>query len=502
MKKKNWKQVMVLLPIVSMVLSGCSGTASGYRYSAKNVDADVVAANESYQKKEYEAALTAYLDIMGRNPKDINARLGAVECQIELGQYETAWSGLEMISAIDPRNERMYTDYFSLSEKWNDILIAEEAVEMASRYAVESILEQMPERPQFNLKSGNYNAKQELTIQATDGEDIVFSMSNDDIGLHADDLYYSNPVTICHGDTKIEAYAVKDGIPSEKKIIELTLDYEEAPVTFEDPAIEYLARKELDKEQGTITDFDCEKVTELDASDLEDEQKIHSLKDLRFFPCLNDLDLYDQNEIQDYTGLKYCQVLELINLNYCDLTDISFLTANSSLYNLQVGGNQIKNADVLSKLKNLRSVYIEDNQIDDLSALFQNAQYETVSFDTRSLKDFSVLKIMPQLRDLRIEGLMGIDYRVIAELTELTDLDISYDYRREDNMEISDLSFLQNLTKLDWLSLDKLSDSSQLKYVEALENLTYLNLYNCDVTKDKEAMRELEKALPNCQIRY
>ena len=54
---------------------------------------------------------------MEKNAKDIDARIGVVKCQIELGNYEIADMNLSMAQQIDPSSIEICEMYLKMSQE-------------------------------------------------------------------------------------------------------------------------------------------------------------------------------------------------------------------------------------------------------------------------------------------------------------------------------------------------------------------------------------------------
>lgn len=118
---------------------------------------------------------------------------------------------------------------------------------------------------------------------------------------------------------------------------------------------------------------------------------------------------------------------------------------------------------------------------------------------------------MENLNGLYIYGKDGFDLAQLSTLENLTGLGIYPDYNSDNwwnnNMDITDISFLGNLTKLVDLRIDGLQNlwSVDTNYIKNLSNLQSLSLYNrdeADTEKDVTVINDIQEALPNCSINY
>lgn len=120
-------------------------------------------------------------------------------------------------------------------------------------------------------------------------------------------------------------------------------------VFFPDQALESAVRASINKPFGLINVLDLEKVTEIQAENLN---------------------------IVSLEGLQYCPSLLTLNLTNNEIQSITPLTGLRNLTWLELGGNKITNIEPLAGLFFLEYVDLwgSDNDIRDWSALVANAQ--------------------------------------------------------------------------------------------------------------------------------
>ncbi len=156
----------------------------------------------------------------------------------------------------------------------------------------------------------------------------------------------------------------------------------------------------------------------------------------------------------------------------------------TELTTLDLSGHRIKDISGLTKLKNLRNLYLTDNVGVDLKPLEQMPSLEKLIMDgnTRPVNIQSIGK----LKNLTTLTLMGSaiitdtvakDISFLKGLTKLQDLDLSYN-RIED---ISPLAGLYNLKKLN-LRNNAITDISPLKNLTSLKEIDFYDNKINDVT--------------------
>jgi len=518
MNKYHVKFCLLLL-VAALVLSAC-GQAEQKEAEADSVYEDVSTlvqeAEGLYQAENYEKSLDIYLTAMEKNPRDIPSRMGVVRSQIALDRIDLALMNLDMVQQLDPDNAELCRAYLDLADKTGRISYARTAISLAEQYDHQEILDLIPPKPVMLLEEGNYDSVQQLEITSDPELEIYVDLENsvNDIFDMRNSLY-TGPVRLMRGTNTVTAYTMKDGIPSVSVTCTYTVDYPCVNVEFKEPLIEQLALQALNKESGPITNYECETLQELQWYDLQqiytsyyeyEALRLHTLEDLKHFPGLLYLFLHNQDKITDYSPLQYCPVLFQLGIEESGLKNTDFAKYCPSVEHFNLGGNQIKDISGLIEKKNLYGVSLNGNNGKvDLTALIKaHPEMYRLEMNDDALSDYSILQELEEITSLYILGIQNVDRDGLSKLTELTNLHITMDYdAREYNMTFTDLSFLQNMPKLENLYLNGVSEVSDLEYIKGLENLEYLYLYNSPVADNSRIMEELAAALPvNCNLRY
>ena len=158
-----------------------------------------------------------------------------------------------------------------------------------------------------------------------------------------------------------------------------------------------------------------------------------------------------------------------INLESCDISDVTPLSQLTQLEDLDISYNKIVDISCLENL-NLESLEIGDNLISDISVI-ENMD-----------KLFWLHACNNQITFIpNTEKLVNLKYLFLA------------------NNPITDISPLYNLNLVESdLSCIAITDLSPLYH---MDNLTRLYLININTIND-QAISELQSALPNCEIVY
>ncbi len=509
----------ILLAGALVLLCGCGGDETSYQYARTDVSAACGEAQSLYDSEKYEESLSAFLNAMQEEPKDMAARLGVIRCQIALGNYDVALLDLYSAVSVVPEEEELYDLYLQISDLTNNLSTARTAVDLAKRYGVESFLEKIPAAPVLGEQGGEYDHRLEVAVTTADADAEIYISVVKESDYHYNDIKYSQPWIMTTGETKLTAYCVKDGMPSETVEAAYLCEYEPTVVQFADPMMEQLVRNTIGKPEGEITDVDCESINSLTSYELRTDEmeyeeyqkmKIKSLDDLRYMPNLTYLSLQEQEEIEDYSKLKLCPRLNDLQLYRDEIKDISFISELENLNYLYLDNNQIVDLQPVFQCEDLGYLSIQDNPVDDCSGLADLENLYGLHFDTDQPINLELLQQCEGLTNLAIDFTGEDDISYVGQLTQLTSLNIesdlwNADYDEREKFAIRDISYVGNLKNLTYLNLDGLYDLSRIDCLKELTNLQDLYLYNryeSNAGEDEAAIRELQRALPQCNISY
>lgn len=472
-----------------------------------------------YENGQYEDSIKLYNEAMTENPIDMDSRIGIVENYIALENYNMAAVNLSSSYMVDPKDSRIYELYVEMSQKTENIHWAQTAIDLAKEQKMEEFLAGIPKAPEFTMESGAYNERINVDVICANADAKVYVTEIKDSNW----LYngeYSSDFDLTTGETKLSAYCVVDGVPSETTEATYICSYSPTPVKFSDPVFEELIRTELNIPFGEITDVDCEQLNQISTYDLRNNYddysdyqkvKIYSIEDIKYFPNLTYVSFDDQDKIQSYEPLVNCRRITNISIYDGNVTSIDFVTRMPLLNYIYIERSNLTDITPILSCKNLRGLNIEDNPVNVTGELkvLENLSY--FGFSDHQVTDWNVFRDWDTILDLRVNGIKDIDYDVISGMTQLTELDIyrdwdDYDgFSSRENTYIMDLAFIEPLENLTYLYLSGLKDLSQIYHLENLKNLNNLYLYNryeTDKEKDEEYINKLQMALPNCSIKY
>lgn len=369
----------------------------------------------------------------------------------------------------------------------------------------------------FSVRPGTYSQPTLVEIHSDDPNAEIYyyvegGTNNPQLLDAEEEAPYVQPLSLIHGETTITAYTRKNGKTSEALVGTYSLDYPEVEVTFQEPMIEKIVRAALTTPSTRITNYDCEEIYYLSwyssslplGSQERKDLRIHTLEDLVHFPSLYSIQIDDEPLLTDLSPLLNCPMLQNVSIYNCGSVNLDVLTQLPYLTSLSLDGNGFDLSPLLS-LQNLAYIYINDPSLvgqDTLSdILWANRDLYCVLIYGAQLSNHAVLTELENLESLYIYGVETIDPSVLGRLTNLTHLEIRIGPNETaSNATLSGLSFLENLTNLDKLTLQLIRDPAELAHIAKLTNLKELDINSCEATKDKKAMQALWEALPNCKI--
>ena len=496
----------------SVLLIGC-GQKKRAQVTYENVDTVTAEAAQAYEGGNYTDALTLYADAIRTNPLSVDAQIGAARCQMALENYAMASENLSAAARIDPLAPEIYDMYLELADASKNSSYARAAVNLAKTNHMESFLARMPKEPVLSLEEGKYDSRQELTITAEEGAEIMVTERNGNTWFSY--TYDGKPIRLLSGETMITAYCVKDRVPGDEVSATYQCTYQPTEIQFSDPAIEAGIRDALDRESGPITDLDCEGLSSLYCRTNqiehgeEEELRIETLDDLAYFPKLQTIQISDYKITADLNDLGTCRLLRSVYLQNCGISDISFVRNLPLLRNLDVEENgELTDISPVVECEELSTLRITGTGVTDLSSLYEKEMGELQLELTNELNGAVLSNWKDSLDELRLYNCGGRDLSWLKDFTSLRYLDLyaasynaSYD---EETDPLTGLEFLSSLTNLTSLELRGLGDVSPLELVKKLKNLTYLyfSMNDRDTEVPEDLLVELQKSLPKCSISH
>ena len=186
----------------------------------------------------------------------------------------------------------------------------------------------------------------------------------------------------------------------------------------------------------------------------------------------------------DISVLSSLTNLKILTLQNCSIEDISALSSLKKLETLNLNNNNISgDLSALFSLINLKSLSLSRNRINDISHLSSLRNLRTLDLYTNQISDISALSPLVKLESLSLERNQKIrDINALSSLINLNVLSLSFN-------SIEDVSALSSLTDLTTLRLydNKIRDISAFS---SLRNLKYLSLRH-NFVKDASVLSSL-----------
>jgi hypothetical protein len=172
-------------------------------------------------------------------------------------------------------------------------------------------------------------------------------------------------------------------------------------VVFTDPVLESMVREKMGKPEGDITAAEAEAVKELSLN-------------IEWQP-----EIPPETRIKDLHGLESFKNLEMLDLSFHDISDISPLAGLTKLTSLSLGGNTVADLSPLSGLTDLKWLTIFNSQAEDYSPLENLTNLEGLMAGDSTISDVSVLSGLTNLNRLSLVRAGVSDVSPLAGLTNL-----------------------------------------------------------------------------------
>lgn len=179
------------------------------------------------------------------------------------------------------------------------------------------------------------------------------------------------------------------------------------------------------------------------------------------------------SSITDITPLKYLKGVKEVSLSDNNITDITPLAQLAELAVIDLGGNPITEIKSLLKLNKLERLSLySTNQLQDITPIGQMSTLKSLSFsDWNQNLDF--IKNLKKLEWLSI---------IRSNLKNLKNLSLY----KTGLMDINDIVYLKNLTKIDLEDQPLLVDISKMKKLKKLSQVSFRNVNIDDVSALKD----------------
>ena len=137
MKRFVWMLTLLLL----LNLTGCEketqSASTDPTRAELTFDDSLKEARLLYEEGRFSESLEGYLAVMEQAGKNMEARLGAAQCQSALGLKDAAVKNLLLAQKINPEEKRVYTDLAALAQEQESEALVREVIALAQVHQVE-----------------------------------------------------------------------------------------------------------------------------------------------------------------------------------------------------------------------------------------------------------------------------------------------------------------------------------------------------------------------------
>jgi Leucine-rich repeat (LRR) protein len=178
------------------------------------------------------------------------------------------------------------------------------------------------------------------------------------------------------------------------------------------------------------------------------------------------------SQVSSLEGLEYLTGLKILNMDYCQINNISPISNLINLEELSFYQNQIDDLDPLIGLVNLQKLFLNENEIEDINVLSGLVNLKVLSLQGNPVQNINPLSNLVNLETLDLSFISQSNFNELAGLVNLKELSLVIN-------QIEDISFLSNLVNLERLALD----SNRIDNISVISNL--INLTNLSLSYNK-----------------
>lgn len=379
--------------------------------------------------------------------------------------------------------------YIALCETYVEQDKLLDAVTMLDNIANPQIKSQLdalrPSAPVATPESGYFNQYISVSISASEG--TVYINTNGEYPS-VKEQPFTGELTLSGGETTIYALAVgENGLVSPLRIFSYTIAGVIEEVTLSDPAMDQIVRQHLN-----VTDDHTLYTNELwGITNLEINGEVKDLSDLTLMPFLEQLTItsgsYENlSAISSLSSLSTLSIegvtltsdnlriigtlpkLQSLALPHCNLSSITELSSATSLANLNLSNNTLRDLSPLSGMTELKTLQISHNAVTQLSDISTLIKLEELDASYNSLTSTADLAVCTGLKILRLDN---------NALTQLEGLDklIALSVLSAENNKLTSINHLSTCTELTELTIsnNKLSDISAVSAMLKLQSLDF-----------------------------
>ncbi len=154
------------------------------------------------------------------------------------------------------------------------------------------------------------------------------------------------------------------------------------------------------------------------------ETHVEDLAVLEKLPELVELSLTGNEDAKNIEAVGTLTKLQDLELRYCGIGDISFLSGLTELRDVNLNGNSITDITPLAGLVKLEKLGLAENNISDISALQHLEQIYILALRGNEIRDISALAQLPRLNQVELSDNLIEDLTPLAGKEELVYVDV------------------------------------------------------------------------------
>lgn len=476
------------LVILLLIAALCIGAYA--LFGPRIMRAYTMRAAEQATDEDPGRAAELYARVLESSPRDEELRIQICDLYMEAGNYtraeHTIIAGLRDVGP----SVTLYKKLCALYVVQDKLLDAVDLLAgIRSPDIKDKIDSQRPAPPVFSLPGATYDSRVEVELTADTGC-VVYVSWEDNIPTVSE--AYTDAVRLEPGVTRARAVAVNsEGLVSDWAVCEYNLVNIVDPISFEDPAVEYLIRQALGKPSEQLYTTDLWSIEELASAN---EEEYRTLSDLAYCTGLRTLRLTGVRNRCDITALaELTNLTELTLASFgIDAMDLETVGQISGLEKLNLPDNNIGSVAALESLAHLSELDLSQNSILNIDPLSKLGSLKALNLSQNAVQDLAALSSLSELTVLIAEENRIVFLPGLETLTALRRLELSY------NPGLSSLEELSGLTALETVQaahcrIEALPDLSQLKSLTTL-NVTANYIENLDGIAGLSALKILNCA--------
>jgi internalin A len=176
----------------------------------------------------------------------------------------------------------------------------------------------------------------------------------------------------------------------------------DANVTFDDPTLEKVVRRQLQRPTGPIARADLHNIKTLDLHEASSNDQLDPCMYAEFIGAKG---LYlAPGTLDDVTPLKGLTLLESLRLASTAVKDISPLAGLGKMDRIDLSHTPVEDITPIASMANLTELQLDDTVVSDLSPLAKTRKLEMLSIQNTRVSDLGPLRVLTKLKKIYIAG--------------------------------------------------------------------------------------------------